>query len=65
MIILQCTLLLSGAANQTWYVVPKDGGMSFSVKHYAGKVVYDMDGMLDKNRDTLPQSVVFTVKSKR
>ena len=44
------------------YLAPKDGGLTFSVMHYAGKVSYNMEGVLDKNRDTLPTSILFTMK---
>ena len=44
------------------YLTPKDGGLTFSVMHYAGKVFYNMEGVLDKNRDTLPTSILFTMK---
>ena len=46
------------------YLAPKDGGLTFSIMHYAGKVCYNMDGVLDKNRDTLPTSILFAMKSK-
>ncbi len=46
------------------YLAPRDGGLSFTVMHYAGKVTYDLRGVLDKIRDTLPASILFTMKSK-
>uniref|UniRef100_A0A671SNI0 Unconventional myosin-XVI-like n=1 Tax=Sinocyclocheilus anshuiensis TaxID=1608454 RepID=A0A671SNI0_9TELE len=38
---------------------PKDQGPSFTVTHYAGKVTYDLTGSLDKNKDVLPQNILF------
>jgi myosin heavy subunit len=35
------------------------------VTHYAGQINYDVKGMLDKNRDSLPNSIMFTMKSKQ
>ena len=54
--------LLLGKMSPKVYLIPKDGGLTFSVMHYAGKVSYNMEGVLDKNRDTLPTSILFTMK---
>ncbi|XP_013414025.1 unconventional myosin-XVI-like [Lingula anatina] len=45
------------------YLPPRDGGPTFAVMHYAGKVQYDVCGILDKNRDSLPTSILFTMKT--
>uniref|UniRef100_A0A671NJS0 Unconventional myosin-XVI-like n=1 Tax=Sinocyclocheilus anshuiensis TaxID=1608454 RepID=A0A671NJS0_9TELE len=42
---------------------PKDQGPSFTVTHYAGKVAYDLTGSLDKNKDVLPQNILFVMKT--
>ncbi|GAB5362911.1 hypothetical protein AAMO2058_000839200 [Amorphochlora amoebiformis] len=34
----------------------------FAVKHYAGKVLYDSNGFLEKNRDTLSETVIETLQ---
>ena len=31
--------------------------MSFAIRHYAGKVVYNADGFLEKNRDSLSDNM--------
>ena len=54
--------LVLGKMSPKIYLIPKDGGLTFSVMHYAGKVSYNMEGVLDKNRDTLPTSILFTMK---
>lgn len=46
------------------YLAPKDRGTTFAVLHYAGHVVYQLDGVLEKNKETLPASILFTMKSK-
>uniref|UniRef100_A0ABM0M8X5 Unconventional myosin-XVI-like n=1 Tax=Saccoglossus kowalevskii TaxID=10224 RepID=A0ABM0M8X5_SACKO len=52
-----------GKSSKKVYMAPKDGGVTFSIMHYAGKVSYDLKGVLDKNRDTLPNSIQFTMKT--
>ena len=54
--------LVLGKMSPKVYLTPKDGGLTFSVMHYAGKISYNMEGVLDKNRDTLPTSILFTMK---
>ncbi|XP_072554463.1 unconventional myosin-XVI isoform X1 [Paramormyrops kingsleyae] len=63
--------LLTANANGIFYCAkdgngnppPKDQGPSFTVGHYAGKVTYDLTGSLKKNKDTLPQNILFVLKS--
>uniref|UniRef100_A0A8C6TMX2 Myosin XVI n=1 Tax=Neogobius melanostomus TaxID=47308 RepID=A0A8C6TMX2_9GOBI len=43
---------------------PKDQGPAFTVKHYAGQVSYDLTGSLTRNKDSLPQNLLFTMKCK-
>ncbi|KAF6724818.1 Unconventional myosin-XVI [Oryzias melastigma] len=42
---------------------PKDQGPAFVVSHYAAQVSYDLTGSLAKNKDSLPQNLLFTMKS--
>ncbi|XP_023271666.1 unconventional myosin-XVI [Seriola lalandi dorsalis] len=42
---------------------PKDQGPAFTVNHYAGQISYDLTGSLTRNKDFLPQNVLFTMKS--
>uniref|UniRef100_I3KAB4 Myosin XVI n=1 Tax=Oreochromis niloticus TaxID=8128 RepID=I3KAB4_ORENI len=44
---------------------PKDQGPAFIVSHYAGQVCisYNLTGSLTKNKDSLPQNLLFTIKS--
>ncbi|XP_051782257.1 unconventional myosin-XVI isoform X2 [Erpetoichthys calabaricus] len=42
---------------------PKDQGPSFTVLHYAGKVTYNLSGALEKNKDTIPQNLLFVMKT--
>ena len=53
-----------GKKHPDFYRAPKNGGPSFTVVHYAGSVTYDVIGILEKNRDTLPNGIVYNMKSK-
>uniref|UniRef100_A0A8C6ABK6 non-specific serine/threonine protein kinase n=1 Tax=Marmota marmota marmota TaxID=9994 RepID=A0A8C6ABK6_MARMA len=42
---------------------PKGAALCFGIWHYAGKVLYDASGVLEKNRDTLPADVVIVLRT--
>ncbi|XP_061579339.1 unconventional myosin-XVI [Cololabis saira] len=42
---------------------PKDQGPAFTVSHYAGQISYDLIGSVTKNKDSLPQNLLLTMKS--
>uniref|UniRef100_A0A671DSS9 non-specific serine/threonine protein kinase n=1 Tax=Rhinolophus ferrumequinum TaxID=59479 RepID=A0A671DSS9_RHIFE len=42
---------------------PKGVELCFGIQHYAGKVLYDASGVLEKNRDTLPADVVVVLRT--
>ncbi|KAM3608182.1 uncharacterized protein V6R79_020540 [Siganus canaliculatus] len=42
---------------------PKDQGPAFIVSHYAGQMSYDLTGSLTRNKDSLPQNLLLTMKS--
>ncbi len=41
-----------------FYVRPKGNALCFAVCHYAGRVVYQAEGFLEKNRNFLPPEVI-------
>ncbi|WAR28876.1 MYO16-like protein, partial [Mya arenaria] len=47
-----------GKKHNRYYKTPRDSGLRFSIIHYAGCVTYDVAGILEKNRDTLPNSII-------
>ena len=48
-----------------FYVKPKVNNAKFGIKHYAGEVFYDVDGLLEKNRDTFRDDVLKVLKESR
>lgn len=45
-----------------FYVRPKSDAICFAVHHFAGRVVYQADGFLEKNRNFLPPEVIQLVR---
>ncbi|KAK0087267.1 hypothetical protein PV325_001365 [Microctonus aethiopoides] len=45
-----------------FYVRPKSDAICFAIHHYAGRVVYQADGFLNKNRNFLPPEVTQLVR---
>ncbi|EMP39476.1 Myosin-XVI [Chelonia mydas] len=44
-------------------VAPKDQSPTFTVMHYAGRVTYETVGAIEKNKDSLSQSLLFVMKT--
>ncbi|XP_068982765.1 myosin-IIIb-like isoform X2 [Bombus flavifrons] len=45
-----------------FYVRPKSDAVCFAVHHFAGRVVYQADGFLEKNRNFLPPEVIQLIR---
>ncbi|MGH0117544.1 UNVERIFIED_CONTAM: hypothetical protein FKN15_038064, partial [Acipenser sinensis] len=52
-------------ATNHYYVKPRVVDHQFGIKHYAGEVLYDARGILEKNRDTFRDDVLNMVKDSR
>ncbi|XP_065839578.1 unconventional myosin-X-like [Oscarella lobularis] len=59
------TKLHSAHAGNSYYVKPRVSGTTFGIKHYAGEVMYDTVGLLDKNRDTFRDDILNALKESR
>ncbi|XP_056452163.1 unconventional myosin-X [Gadus chalcogrammus] len=57
--------LHSQHSKNSFYVKPRVAVHYFGVKHYAGEVVYDVRGMLEKNRDTFRDDVLNLLRESR
>ncbi|XP_034041694.1 unconventional myosin-X [Thalassophryne amazonica] len=57
--------LHSRHATNSYYVKPRVTDHQFGIKHYAGEVLYDVRGILEKNRDTFRDDILFILKDSR
>uniref|UniRef100_A0AAX7UAU1 Myosin X, like 1 n=1 Tax=Astatotilapia calliptera TaxID=8154 RepID=A0AAX7UAU1_ASTCA len=57
--------LHSRHATNPYYVKPRVTDHQFGIKHYAGEVLYDVRGILEKNRDTFRDDILFILKDSR
>ncbi|KAM4551102.1 unconventional myosin-X [Odontesthes bonariensis] len=57
--------LHSQHSKNPFYVKPRVAVHNFGVKHYAGEVVYDVRGTLEKNRDTFRDDVLNMLRESR
>ncbi|UJR37230.1 hypothetical protein I4U23_029939 [Adineta vaga] len=48
----------SHCKNHPRYIKPRGNETAFGIHHYAGKVVYDARGLLEKNRDNLSANLI-------
>uniref|UniRef100_A0A3B3D039 non-specific serine/threonine protein kinase n=1 Tax=Oryzias melastigma TaxID=30732 RepID=A0A3B3D039_ORYME len=46
-----------------YFWIPKRVELCFGIQHYAGKVMYCVNGFLEKNRDTLPADIVLVLRT--
>ncbi|KAK7939555.1 hypothetical protein WMY93_002881 [Mugilogobius chulae] len=46
-----------------YFWIPKRMELCFGIQHYAGKVMYNVNGFLEKNRDTLPADIVVVLRT--
>ncbi|KAE8299325.1 Myosin-IIIb [Larimichthys crocea] len=46
-----------------YFWIPKRVELCFGIQHYAGKVLYNVNGFLEKNRDTLPADIVLVLRT--
>nr|XP_014341456.1 PREDICTED: unconventional myosin-X-like [Latimeria chalumnae] len=57
--------LHSQHANNPYYVKPRVSDHQFGIKHYAGEVLYNVKGFLEKNRDTFRDDILNMLKDSR
>lgn len=51
-----------GNIKSKFYQRPKSDAMCFAIHHFAGRVVYQSDGFLEKNKNFLPTEVINLVR---
>ncbi|XP_031648111.1 LOW QUALITY PROTEIN: unconventional myosin-X-like, partial [Oncorhynchus kisutch] len=53
------------SVNNPYYVKPRLADHQFGIRHYAGEVLYDVTGVLEKNRDTFRDDILNMLKESR
>ncbi|KAJ8253356.1 hypothetical protein GJAV_G00212020 [Gymnothorax javanicus] len=57
--------LHSRHATNPYYLKPRLADHQFGIRHYAGEVLYDVRGILEKNRDTFRDDILNMLKDSR
>ncbi|XP_051879178.1 unconventional myosin-X-like [Pristis pectinata] len=57
--------LHSQHTSNSFYVKPRVSDCQFGIRHYAGEVMYDVHGFLEKNRDTFRDDILNLLKDSR
>uniref|UniRef100_A0AAZ3PVD3 Myosin X, like 1 n=1 Tax=Oncorhynchus tshawytscha TaxID=74940 RepID=A0AAZ3PVD3_ONCTS len=57
--------LHSRHSTNPYYVKPRLADHQFGIRHYAGEVLYDVTGVLEKNRDTFRDDILNMLKESR
>ncbi|XP_044294397.1 unconventional myosin-X-like [Varanus komodoensis] len=57
--------LHSQHGNNQYYMKPRVTDFQFGIQHYAGEVLYDVRGFLEKNRDTFRDDILNMLKDSR
>lgn len=59
------TLSSLSLQDNPYYIKPKVNNAKFGIHHYAGQVFYDVNGLLEKNRDTFRDDMLKVLKESR
>lgn len=51
-----------GNIKSKFYQRPKSNALCFGIHHYAGRVIYNADGFLEKNKNFLPQEIIQLIR---
>lgn len=51
-----------GNIKSKFYQRPKSNALCFAIHHYAGRVVYNADGFLEKNKNFLPPEIIQLIR---
>ncbi len=49
--------------NASFFDPPKKNQSQFAIRHFAGEVYYEINSFLDKNKDTLQESVLSSLST--